>query len=197
MSGPPPPPPPPVAHLAPADREALIADLKRQRKDDRNVKAKQAIGRLNGRHWGALAAIGGLAVLAVGCNQYASMQSATLNAQATQSSILAAVLEPTATSQPPTVSGGMDNPLELLPLTEQARWSIALSSTKREDGEFALQPGRSAVVVAQLMRLVDPCKLWVSVDDERRPVVASEQSPGAVPMAVCAPPTTTTTKPAQ
>jgi len=201
---PPPPPPPSTANinvgtLSIAEREALAAEIKRQRKDERSGKMRQTLGRITPRHWSSLGAIVSVAVLAVGCNEYADMRAADRRSEERQTEFLAAVLNPTATSQPPAGSSpsGMDNPLELMPLTEQARWSIGLGSTKREDGEFALQPGRSALVVSQMLDLVNPCELWISVDNKRQPVVSREQSPGAVPMAVCRPTTTTTAVPAQ
>jgi len=175
---PPPPPPAPSRNL-----RADIAAMRRQQRADRRAAAERRLRSVHSSVW-ALAGIGALVVVgAVGC-QRVQQQQAEYQARTSEALAIAARGVPTASSTPPasvaTGAGGMENPLLMLPLTPSARWMIGPSA----DGT-GLLPGRSTWVVRQLIDSLEPCTLWLRLDDDSLPTVLTEPAAGAVPLAEC------------
>lgn len=185
-----PPPQPTVDNMSP---EALRMQAAAIRRRQRQARRQAVTGRVRSIHrqwWWAGATIVGLTVGAVGCQRWQEQQTATTLALA---EIATADRTPVAPAVTPTTAvGAIPNPLDSIQpaLTAQARWLISVGA----DG-VTLQPKRSAAVVAAMLSQVDPCKLFLGLDDTAGLVVSREPRPGYVPLSSCAvqPSTTTTT----
>ncbi len=174
-SAPPPPPPPPTSTDGRKAEERRIDEALRAAKErKRELRKQNWTDRARSLHRTHYIAIGGLvAVGVVGWfgHSFLSFQRDTAMALAQARTVPAAAGEtPAAAPQ------GMPNPLSQLDVTGRAQWLI-----KVDDGGNLL-PGRSAIVVAEIMKQVDLCTLFISVDDAAALTVATTPLPGSVPL---------------
>ncbi len=173
-SAPPPPPAPAPGNVDPRVIRDQIRAQQRQLRDQRVQSTKQKIGRVNHRYWayGALLVAGTLGIVA--CKSYQSDQRDTALALA---QLAGGAQQPAPTVAPePVITEGLPNPLDLLPLSNQAKWNIGAG------GDGVLPPKRSATVIAALLEHVDLCNVWVGLNDKANVVVAFEPAPGFDPM---------------
>ncbi len=174
---PPPPPPPPANGAQDKPDPRVIRDQikaqQRQLRDVRVQSTKARLGKVNRQYW----LYGGVVVAAalgvVGCRSYAQDQRDTAIALAQLAN--AGRVEQVA-EQPPTIVEGIPNPLDALPLSNQAKWNIGAG------GDGDLPPKRSTVVITELLESVDLCNVWVGLNDKANVVVAFEPAPGFSPM---------------
>jgi hypothetical protein len=195
---PPPPPPPPAPGTL--DAKAARKQMQALKKQQREFRRERTVARVKGVHPSVWAAAGiGLVLVggAVGCQR---VQSSQAEFQRDTALALASLREPaTATSQPPAATvQGMENPLEqwlddtgTVKLTPQAVWTIGPTA----DGS-GLLPGRSTLVMRQILESADVCRLFIRLDDQNLPRITKEPGAGAVPLVECTKPATSTTKPA-
>lgn len=183
---PPPPPAPTPDNTRQLDTEAArqqIRDLKRAQREARKQRTLSTLRGVNPAIW--VTAGVGVAVFVtavVGARWWSSQQQFQRD---TAIALAAARGEQTTATSQPQPTQGMDNPLLSMPLTPQARWIIGPTA----DGT-GLLPGRSTVVVRQILEGADVCKLFVSIDGQNVPRVTKDPAtPGAVPLVDC-----TTTK---
>lgn len=122
-------------------------------------------------------AYGGVVVAAtlgvISCRSYQADQARTSMALAQLS-----VGGRTETTAAPatTIVQGIPNPLDALPLSNQAKWNIGAG------GDGVLPPSRSATVITELLKNVDLCSVWVGLNDKANVVVAFEPTPGFDPL---------------
>lgn len=160
-------------------REQLRA-MKRQNNEARRDELRARLRGVNRSWWLVGIAIVAVGVLAVGCRGYVSDQRATTLALAQ----IANGNTSTATSAPVVVQR-IPNPLERMSLTAQAKWLIGVA-----DAKGALQPGRSAQVITQLLESLSGCDTFVGIDSSAAVKVAKQPLPGYVPLVDCATSTT-------
>lgn len=189
---PPPPPPPPAngAHDKPDPRAIRdqIRAQQRQLRDARLNATKSKLGKVNRRYYAYAGAIVFGALGVVACRSYQADQRDTAMALAT---LAAGAQQQTAPTSPaPVTVDGVPNPLDQLPLTNQAKWMIGAG------GDGVLPPKRSTTVLVQMLGQLDMCNVYVGLSDRAEILVAFEPTPAFVPLvAGCdqtAPQTTTT-----
>jgi hypothetical protein len=76
----------------------------------------------------------------------------------------------------PVIVQGIENPLELIDLSTQARWMIGL------DSSGALVPNRSSAAVAELLSQLDLCALYIAQNDDASVAFLNEPAAGAYPV---------------
>lgn len=185
MTGPqiPPPPPPPAL-----DAKAAKEQMHALRKMQREARKQRTVQTLRGVHpsvWiGAGVGVVALGTVVLGARWW----SGQAEFQRDTALALAAARDTTATSQPQQAPvSGMQNPLEGMDLTTQAKWLIGPTA----DGT-GLLPGRSTLVVRQILESADACSLFISLDGNNLPRVSKQPGAGAVPLVDCAKPVTST-----
>lgn len=188
-SAPPPPPPPAAGNVDQRVIRDQIRAQQRQLRDARLNATKSKLVRVNRRYYAYAGALAALAVGAIGCRSYAQDQRDTAMALAT---LAAGAQQQTAPTTPAPVSvDGVPNPLEQLPLTNQAKWMIGAG------GDGVLPPKRSTTVVVQMLGQLDMCNVYVGLSDKAEILVAFEPTPAFVPLVTgcdqTAQPVTTTT----
>lgn len=195
---PPPPPAPSAGNVDPRVIADQIKTLTRQRRDARIAATSQRIRGVHQRYW----VYAGIAVAAaagvVACRSYTADQRATAMALAQ----IGAGAQTTQTAPPtaPTVVG-MPNPLQPLPLSNEAVYLLGAEYKTNDAGEAVgftdLPPIRSAAVVTDLLADLNLCNVYVSLGPTTEVVVSFEPSAGAYPLIdptseMCAAPLTTT-----
>jgi len=146
---------------------------RRQLRDVRVQSTKARLGKVNRQYWAYAGVIVAAALGVVGCRSYAQDQRDTAIALAQLAN--AGRVEQVA-EQPPTIVEGIPNPLDALPLSNQAKWTIGAG------GDGDLPPKRSTVVITELLESVDLCNVWVGLNDRANVVVAFEPAPGFTPL---------------
>lgn len=180
---PPPPPPPPAngAHDKPDPRAIRdqIRAQQRQLRDARVRDAKEKMGKVNRRYYGYAGLLVAASLGAVACNSYRADKKAEQQYQrdtALALAQLAAGDRAESEATPATPAQGIPNPLDALPLSNQAKWNIGAG------GDGVLPPARSSVVITELLKSVDLCNVWVGLNDKANVVVAFDPAPGFSPM---------------
>lgn len=187
---PPPPPPPPSGDVVDKPDPRVIREQirtrQRQLREARLQSTKAKIGRVNRQYWVYGGVIAALAVGVMGCRSYSQDQRDTALALAqlanggSQSDATAAAIAELSQSLknqgPPTTIDGIPNPLQSLPLSNQAKWNIGAG------GDGVLPPKRSTTVITALLERVDLCNVWVGLNDKANVVVAFEPAPGFTPL---------------
>lgn len=172
-SAPPPPPPPAPGNVDPRVIRDQIKAQQRQLRDVRVQSTKAKLGKVNRQYWAYAGVIVAGALGVVACRSYQADQRDTAIALAQLAN--AGRVEQVA-EQPPTIVEGIPNPLDALPLSNQAKWNIGAG------GDGVLPPARSSVVISELLKSVDLCNVWVGLNDKANVVVAFEPAPGFSPM---------------
>jgi len=172
-SAPPPPPPPAPGNVDPRVIRDQIKAQQRQLRDVRVQSTKAKLGRVHPRYFVYTGAVVACALGVVACRSYQADQRDTAIALAQLAN--AGRVEQVA-EQPPTIVEGIPNPLDALPLSNQAKWTIGAG------GDGDLPPKRSTVVITELLESVDLCNVWVGLNDKANVVVAFEPAPGFTPM---------------
>lgn len=172
-SAPPPPPPPAPGNVDPRVIRDQIKAQQRQLRDVRVQSTKAKLGKVNRQYWAYAGVIVAGALGVVACRSYQADQRDTAIALAKLAN--AGRVEQVA-EQPPTTVEGIPNPLDALPLSNQAKWNIGAG------GDGVLPPARSSVVISELLKSVDLCNVWVGLNDKANVVVAFEPAPGFSPM---------------
>lgn len=172
-SAPPPPPPPAPGNVDPRVIRDQIKAQQRQLRDVRVQSTKAKLGKVNRQYWLYGGVVVAIAVGVVGCRSYAQDQRDTALALAQ----LASGGRQQEVAPPSTViTQGIPNPLDALPLSNQAKWNIGAG------GDGVLPPARSSVVISELLKSVDLCNVWVGLNDRANVVVAFEPAPGFTPL---------------
>lgn len=172
-SAPPPPPPPAPGNVDPRVIRDQIRAQQRQLRDVRVQSTKQRLGRIHPRYFIYGGVVVALGLGAVACRSYQADQRDTAIALAQLAN--AGRTEAPAEQQPVVVEG-IPNPLDALPLSNQAKWNIGAG------GDGVLPPARSSVVITELLKSVDLCNVWVGLNDKANVVVAFDPAPGFSPM---------------
>ena len=172
-SAPPPPPPPAPGNVDPRVIRDQINAQRRQLRDARVQSTKAKLGKVNRQYWAYAGVIVAGALGVVACRSYQADQRDTAIALAQLAN--AGRVEQVA-EQPPTNVEGIPNPLDALPLSNQAKWTIGAG------GDGDLPPKRSTVVITELLESVDLCNVWVGLNDKANVVVAFEPAPGFTPL---------------
>lgn len=169
----PPPPAPSPDNIDPRVVRDQIRAQQRQLRDQQRERAKAKLRGVNSRYWvygGAILA-GALGVVA--CNSYQQDQRDTALALA---ALADAGQQVTATTGAPQVIEGILNPLDQLPLTNQAKWMIGAG------GDGVLPPKRSTTVLVQMLEGVDMCGVYVGLSDKAEILVSFDPRPSFVPL---------------
>lgn len=174
-SAPPPPPPPTPGNVDPRVIRDQIKAQQRQLRDARVQSTKAKIGRVNRQYWAYAGVLVAGALGVVACRSYQADQKDTALALA---QIANGGRAATAETQAPatTIVDGIPNPLQALPLSNQAKWNIGAG------GDGVLPPKRSTTVITALLERVDLCNVWVGLNDKANVVVAFEPAPGFTPL---------------
>lgn len=160
-------------------RQALDRQLRQARRD----RWGQRVRSVHRHWWYAAGVIGVMTVGAVGCRSWQQSQRDTALALAS-----IAAPAPTPTTVAPVVEG-VPNPLDGMPLTGPAKWTIGVGA----DGT-KLSPMRSSAVVTALLQQLDLCSMFVGLDERAAIIVSKTPRPGFVPLVNCPASTTTTAK---
>ncbi len=183
VSIPAPPPPPASGNVDPRVIRDQIRAQQRQLRDARVQSTKARLSRVHPRYFIYTGVVVALGLGAVACRSYQADQRDTALALAQ----LANGGRQQEVAPPSTViTQGIPNPLDALPLSNQAKWNIGAG------GDGVLPPARSSVVISELLKSVDLCNVWVGLNDRANVVVAFEPAPGFSPMLTadqCATPT--------
>ena len=174
----PPAPPPPPVEDAKVLKERLRQDSRKLR-EARIRTAKEGIGKVHRRYYGYAGLIVAVSLGAVACNSYRSDKKAEQQYQrdtALALAQLAAGNRTTSEAADPPPTQGIPNPLQALPLSNQAKWNIGAG------GDGLLPPKRSTTVITALLERVDLCNVWVGLNDKANVVVAFEPAPGFTPL---------------
>lgn len=184
---PPPPPPPPAADGSNLDWRAQREAQRAQNRRLKHQRNAEWIAKARGLHRGYYIA-GGVIVAGtlgfLGARSIVGMQQDANLALAH----IAAGAQPVATTAAPapvTVQG-MPNPLESLPLSTQARWTIGSRFMENDAGDavgFSPLPLiRSSVVLTDLIERVDLCTIYVGLSDKAEVVLVGEPTAGFDPL---------------
>ncbi len=170
----PPAPPPPPVEDARVLKERLRQDSRKLR-EARIKTAKEGLGKVNRQYWAYAGVLVAGALGVVACRSYQADQKDTALALA---QIANGGRTATAETQAPatTIVDGIPNPLQALPLSNQAKWNIGAG------GDGVLPPKRSTTVITALLERVDLCNVWVGLNDKANVVVAFEPAPGFTPL---------------
>lgn len=170
----PPAPPPPPVEDARVLKERLRQDSRKLR-EARIKTAKEGLGKVNRQYWAYAGVLVAGALGVVACRSYQADQKDTALALA---QIANGGRAATAETQAPatTIVDGIPNPLQALPLSNQAKWNIGAG------GDGVLPPKRSTTVITALLERVDLCNVWVGLNDRANVVVAFEPAPGFTPL---------------
>ena len=170
----PPAPPPPPVEDAKVLKERLRQDSRKLR-EARIKTAKEGLGKVNRQYWAYAGVLVAGALGVVACRSYQADQKDTALALA---QIANGGRTATAETQAPatTIVDGIPNPLQALPLSNQAKWNIGAG------GDGVLPPKRSTTVITALLERVDLCNVWVGLNDKANVVVAFEPAPGFTPL---------------
>ena len=170
----PPAPPPPPVEDARVLKERLRQDSRKLR-EARIKTAKEGLGKVNRQYWAYAGVLVAGALGVVACRSYQADQKDTALALA---QIANGGRTATAETQAPatTIVDGIPNPLQALPLSNQAKWNIGAG------GDGVLPPKRSTTVITALLERVDLCNVWVGLNDKANVVVAFEPDPGFTPL---------------
>lgn len=178
-SAPPPPPPPPPTQRDgnKAERQRMEQEAKELNRRLKQSKRQDRVDKLRRIDRSYYIAGAGIGVCIVGFLGLKSVLSTMLSIAEANNGNDA----PTAVAEPQqVVVQGIENPLEQLPLTQQARWMIGLTS----DGK--LVPNRSTQTMAELLAQADLCGVYVRLADDASIELLDSPAGGAVPFAECA-----------
>lgn len=173
------PPPPPAPAAGNVDQRVIRDQIKaqqRQLRDQRMQSAKQKLGSVHRQYWIGAGVVAGLVVGSMAWKSYRSDQRATAIALAQIASGNRPAAEATATTGAPQVIEGIPNPLDQLPLTNQAKWMIGAG------GDGVLPPKRSTTVLVQMLEGVDMCGVYVGLSDKAEILVSFDPRPSFVPL---------------